>query len=357
MTGTRASARSTGQPGEHGRGQPSQPWTRSTLATWSAVAHGCHRTCVPAVPEGLLPVHGGGVVTVLVPPLVLGPVAEPPVQLDHDPISLVHAVPPSAPPVRIRERRLPDRLRQPVRPFHVAVVAVLQHRVVSASRGSDELMQVSAPAQLRPLAHRRAQPALVGQVPRERASHPPAHVIERRGSLRQVKHRLLHPGPRRIAVALHSLDRPAGPVQADAFGRLDPTLDRDGHVNHLGWLVSEPLQLGSCFVTEHRAWSGREDGRPELRAASRASGERRVDTGIELLPAAAADPELDHALGEAAPEGLRAGDDPALVPDEVAERERKLTLPCRTVSRHATDILLPSRNGGGSGFCGGSGQP
>ena len=37
----------------------------------------------PAVSEGLLPVHGSGVVPVLVPPLVLTPVSQPPVQLDR----------------------------------------------------------------------------------------------------------------------------------------------------------------------------------------------------------------------------------------------------------------------------------
>ena len=34
----------TGQPGEHGRGRPSQPCKRSTLATSAAVAHGSHLT-------------------------------------------------------------------------------------------------------------------------------------------------------------------------------------------------------------------------------------------------------------------------------------------------------------------------
>src|SRR5580693_2876629 len=115
----------------------------------------------PAIPQGLVPVHGGGIVAVLVPPLILRAVSEPPVQFDYDPVHPVHAVPPSGPPARARERRLPDRRWQAVRPFHVTVIAILQHRVVSASRGRDELTQVSAPAQLRPLAHGRAQPLLI----------------------------------------------------------------------------------------------------------------------------------------------------------------------------------------------------
>jgi hypothetical protein len=81
----------------------------------------------PAVSEGLLPVHGSGVVPVLVPPLVLTPVSQPPVQLDHHAIAPVKAIPAAAASVRARERRLPDRLRQAVRPFHVPLVAKLQH--------------------------------------------------------------------------------------------------------------------------------------------------------------------------------------------------------------------------------------
>jgi hypothetical protein len=127
--------------------------------------------------------------------------------------------------------------------------------MVAASRGRDEFMQVSPPAQLSALVHGRAQPALVGQVARERAGHPAAHVVEVRGRLRQVEHGLLDPGPRRIAIALHRLDRPPRPMQADPGKRRNMTLPRDRHVNLPGWLVGEPLQLSRRFVAEHRAWS------------------------------------------------------------------------------------------------------
>jgi hypothetical protein len=120
--------------------------------------------------------------------------------------------------------------------------------MVAASRGGDEFTQLSTPAQLRPLAHGRAQPLLVGQVTRERAGHPPAHVIEVCGRLGQVKHRLLHPGPRRIAVAQHGLDRPTRPVNADPGNGCDMTLARNRHVNRLGWLVSELEKFRRCLV-------------------------------------------------------------------------------------------------------------
>jgi hypothetical protein len=134
--------------------------------------------------------------------------------------------------------------------FHVAVIAVLQHRVVAASGGGDEFMQVSPPAQLRPLVHGRAQPALVGQVAGERASHPAADVVEVRGRLRQIEHGLLDPGPRRIAIALHRLDRPRGPVNAEPGNRSDVTLTRNCHVNHLGWIVGELKKFRCRLMTE-----------------------------------------------------------------------------------------------------------
>src|SRR5579859_1021808 len=155
---------------------------------------------VPAVPERLLPVRCGGVVTVLVPPLILGPVPEPPVELHDHAVVPVEAIAASLPAVRTGERRLPDRLGQPVRPLYVTVVAILKHRMVSAGRGADELLQVSAPAQLRTLPHRGAQPFLVGQLPRECAGNPAADIIKAGGGLSQVEHRLLNPGPRRIAL-------------------------------------------------------------------------------------------------------------------------------------------------------------
>jgi hypothetical protein len=206
--------------------------------------------------------------------------SEPPVQFDHDAVALVQPITAATASARVGERRLPDRLRQPMCPFHVPLVAKLQHRVVAASRGGDEFMQVSPPAQLGALTHRRAQPALVGQVARERAGHPPAHVVKRGRRLRQVKHRLLHPGPRWIAIALHRLDRPPRPVQADSFSRNRAALARNCHVNRFDRLVSEPLDLGCCFVTEHCASPGRKDCRPQLRATPGNSRERRVHTGI-----------------------------------------------------------------------------
>ena len=94
----------------------------------------------PAVPQRLLPVRGGGVVPGLVPPLVFGLVGEPPVELDDHAEGLVHAVPSAPAAARLGERHLPGRLRQPVRPLHVPVIAELQHRVVPGRRGDDKFV-------------------------------------------------------------------------------------------------------------------------------------------------------------------------------------------------------------------------
>src|SRR5882672_2309161 len=63
----------------------------------------------PAVPQRLLPRRGGGVVPGLVLPLVLGLMREPPVELDHHAVGLVHAVAPAPPPALRGERHLPSR--------------------------------------------------------------------------------------------------------------------------------------------------------------------------------------------------------------------------------------------------------
>jgi len=173
----------------------------------------------PAVPQRLLPVRGGGVVPGLVPPPVFGLVGEPPVELDDHAVLGVHPVPPSPPTISRGERHLPGRLGQPVRPLHVPVIAELQHRMIPARRGRDELLQVVAPPQPLACLHGRVEPGLVGELPRNRPGHPPAHVIECLRGLGEVEHRLLDPRPGRIRTYLGGLHRPVRPVQGDALPR------------------------------------------------------------------------------------------------------------------------------------------
>ena len=56
-------------------------------------------------------VHGRGIIPCFVPPLILGRMSQPPVQLDHYGVLLVHAIP--APPAAARPGKwhLPARLR------------------------------------------------------------------------------------------------------------------------------------------------------------------------------------------------------------------------------------------------------
>ena len=42
-------------------------------------------------------------------------------------------------------------------------------------------------------------------------------------------------------MCLHRLNGASRPVQADPFGRSNSALDGNGHVNHLNWLIGEPL--------------------------------------------------------------------------------------------------------------------
>jgi len=210
----------------------------------------------------VLPVRGSRVIAGLVTPLGLDRVGQPPVQLNHQAVVAVEAIAASAPAVRTLEWRLPDRLGKTVGALHVPAVAVLQHRMVTVGRRHDELMQFSTPAQPGALAHRRAQPGGVGQVPRERPGHPSADVIEGRRRLRQVEHGLLHHGQRRVTVLQHDLAGPRAAVQADPVDYRDPALPGNCHVNRSGRLVGEPLELGRGLVAQDRARPGSKERRP-----------------------------------------------------------------------------------------------
>jgi hypothetical protein len=213
-----------------------------------------------------------------------------------------------------------------MRPLHVTAIAVLQRRMVAVGRCRNEFMQVSTPAQPGTPVHCRAHPRGVGQVPRQRPGYPPAHFIERRRSLRQIKHGLLHPGPRRIAIPQHELTGACATVQADAVGCLDPALPGNRHVNRTGRFISEPLELSRSLVAQDRAWSGPEERRPLLGTTARRSGEGQVDPAVNGSPPAAPHPELDHVRRQPGPQGLRARYDSLLLPGEVAQRRGKLTV-------------------------------
>jgi phosphoglycolate phosphatase-like HAD superfamily hydrolase len=173
----------------------------------------------PAIPQRLLPVRGGGVVPGLVPPLVLGLMREPSVELDHHAVGFVNPVPPPPTAISPGERHLPGRFGQPVRKLHIPVVAELQHRMVPARRGRDELLQVVTPPQPVSRGHRLAQPGLIGKLSRYRAGDPAAYVIEGLRGLREVEHRLFDSRPGRIGALFQRLHRPVRPVQADALPR------------------------------------------------------------------------------------------------------------------------------------------
>jgi hypothetical protein len=249
----------------------------------------------------VLPVRRGRVVAGLVAPLGLDRVRQPPVQLDHHAVVAVEAIAASAPAVRALEWRLPDRLGKAVRALHVPAVAVFQHRMVAAGCRRDEFMQFSTPAQPGALGYRRAQPGRVGQVPRECAGHPSAHLIERRGRLGQVEHGLLDPRQRRVAVVQHDLAGARAAVQADPADHLDAARPGNRHVNRFGRLVGEPLELGRGLVAQDRSRPRPEERRPQLCTVAQRPGEGQVDAAMNRSPPAAPQPELDHVRGQPGP--------------------------------------------------------
>src|SRR5690348_15474433 len=114
-------------------------------------------------------------------------------------------------------------------------------------------------------------------------------------------------------------------MQADSFGSQHMTLARNGHVNRIVRLVGKSLELSRRLIAEHGARPGREHGRPQPAAAARYSGESGIDTGMDLPPAAAPNPELDHVHSESGPESLRARYNARLIPCQIAESRGKLT--------------------------------
>jgi hypothetical protein len=95
-------------------------------------------------------------------------------------------------------------------------------------------------------------------------------------------------------------------MQADSFGSQHMALARNCHVNRIVRLVGQFLELGRRLITEHGARPGREHGRPQSDAAAWHSSESGIDAGMDLPPAPAPDPELDHVHSESGPESLGA---------------------------------------------------
>jgi phosphoglycolate phosphatase len=234
----------------------------------------------PPVPQRLDAFGRRSVIPGLVLPLILRRVRQAPVKLHDHPVRLVQAIPASPPPVRSDEWHLPGRLGQAVGLLHVPVVAEFQHRMIPACRRGDKFVQVRAPAQPRALGHRLTQAGLVGKFPGDRAGHPAAHVVEVPRGLRQVKHGLLDPGPRRPGASQHGLGRPPRPVQADTADRHNVTLVRNRYVDRIARLVSKPVQFSGRPVAEHGARACGKYRCPELRAATRRPGERGVDPPV-----------------------------------------------------------------------------
>jgi len=93
--------------------------------------------------------------------------------------------------VRLRELDLALRGGQSVRGFHVAVVAVLKHRVGSPCRRGDDLIERPSPAQALAAVHRRPQRPFGREPSGEGGGNPPAGAVEFAGGVHEVEDGLL----------------------------------------------------------------------------------------------------------------------------------------------------------------------
>src|SRR5580693_2906454 len=103
------------------------------------------------------------------------------------------------------------------------------------------------------------------------------------------------------------------------------------------------MHLSGCLMAERGSRAREQDGRPELGMAREVAREGGVDPWMNLAPAAARDPEFDHAVSDAGLPGLRAGDHPVLIPGQIAESRRKLTFhseQCVHRHRHSRRMRL-----------------
>jgi hypothetical protein len=76
--------------------------------------------------------------------------------------------------------------------------------------------------------------------------------------------------------------------------RNDVALPGNGHVDRIGRLVGQPVQLSGRFVAKNGSRAGREDSCPQLRAATGNPGERCIDAQMDLSPPVTLDSGLDH---------------------------------------------------------------
>jgi hypothetical protein len=250
----------------------------------------------PAVAERVRAIRRGRVVALGIPPPVLWRMSEATIQLHNHRVGLIYPVAPSASAAWTGERHLPPRLRQPVRPLHVARVAELEHGLVAIRGRVEELFQICPVLKPATRLDRRPEPYPVRQPPRERPRHPPAHVIKSLRRIHQIQDGLLHRRPCRIS----DPRSPRRTVEAHARNRDDTALTGNGHVNRIRLLVGQPVYLGRGLIAEHGTRARMQNRRPDKRTATRLPGKRQVDARVDLLPPATSYPELDLISGKPA---------------------------------------------------------
>jgi hypothetical protein len=228
-----------------------------------------------------------------------------------------------------------------MRPFHMAHVSPLQCRVRAASHIWQGVCEFGTPAQFRPCRHGHADQVGGCQPARARAGKPrhrflriASQLCEIEGGLFDARSGRESRGMTGHADSRASMDDDARHT-ASRLQRGDGNLLRrtNRHVDQPRGLVNNPVEFGSCAMTQHCPGPGSEDCAAENCGPRRAACVRGVDAAVQRLPAATAEFVVDGRKGQSGLDRLPAGDDAMLEFKQFLVRDRSMNGHSQTVTR------------------------
>ena len=211
-----------------------------------------------------MPPNRVGVVAALITPLLVLGMRGGPVEFHANPVRLVQVVEVPVAGV-LPDSGLPPCCGKPVRAFHPADVAVLEHGQGPVLGVTERQGDFPAPAHLLSGVHSLADPVRSGAPAADCPANPRVCVIEGRGDLDEIEHRILHPGARREHDGMPGPQDRIGSMDNDA-GDLYPCWasrrrdrDRDDRTRP----VEKTVPLSRRLVAEDRTWTSTKQGSPQ----------------------------------------------------------------------------------------------
>jgi hypothetical protein len=209
---------------------------------------------------------------------------------------------------------------QTVGQFDVAPVGAFQHGQAARGHVAQPFAELPAAAHLRPPRQSGQQQARCRAAGTDGAGDPVVGSGQIGGGLGEIEDCLFNPGLGRFADRVHARGDPGGAVDAHAGNA--PHRPVAGHRDVDGLdRVGQPLQFRRALMAQAGAAAGRQHRRPQAGRAREGAGEGGEDAGTEPTPAAGVDLVAQKAGGQAAGQGLGAGDDAVLTPEDLVEHE------------------------------------